>query len=118
MAEEDWSRGDAHALGVFLNGREIPTHDRDGRPIRGSSFLIFFNAFWEPITFCVPPRLGAAWEMVVCTADDRSDGSVHEPGSELSVRDRSLVVLRRERGQDGGGSRDGVRASNGADRPV
>ena len=35
MEQEDWDRGDAHALGVFLNGREIATHDRDGRPDPG-----------------------------------------------------------------------------------
>jgi isoamylase len=97
MEVEDWNRGDGHALGVFLNGQEIPTHDRDGKPIRGSSFLIFFNAFWEPITFAVPERLGAAWELVICTADDEAEGSQHDPGSQIEVRDRSLVVLRRER---------------------
>jgi hypothetical protein len=29
----DWEREDARALGVFLNGDEIPSHDRDGNPI-------------------------------------------------------------------------------------
>ena len=30
MTDEDWESDDAHALGIFLNGDEIPTHDRDG----------------------------------------------------------------------------------------
>jgi glycogen operon protein len=119
MAEEDWSRGDAHALGVFLNGQEIPTHDSDGKPIRGSSFLIYFNAFWEPIEFCIPERLGAAWELVVCTADDADEGGQHEPGSTISVRDRSIVVLRRERTVAGAEEEIGtVDVSDGADRHV
>jgi glycogen operon protein len=119
MTEDDWSRGDAHALGVFLNGQEIPTHDSDGKPIRGSSFLIFFNAFWEPIEFCIPDRLGAAWELVVCTADDANEGSQHEPGSTFSVRDRSVVVLRRERTVAGAEEEIGTTdVSDGADRHV
>ncbi len=96
MGQEDWERGDGHALGVFLNGQEIATHDRDGRPIRGSSFLIFFNAHWEPITFTVAEQLGARWCVEICTSDDGATGLRHEPGEEIEVRDRSLIVLRRE----------------------
>ena len=33
MGNGDWEREDARALGVFLNGDEIPSHDRDGNPI-------------------------------------------------------------------------------------
>jgi isoamylase len=95
MEQEDWDRGDAHALGVFLNGREIATHDREGRPIRGSSFLVFFNAFWEPITFKVPDALGERWGLELSTHDDAAAGDRLSAGDELEVLDRSLVVLRR-----------------------
>jgi glycogen operon protein len=95
MEQEDWDRGDAHALGVFLNGREIATHDRDGRPIRGSSFLIFFNAFWEPITFTVPEALGERWGLELSTHDDATGGDLISAGDEIEVLDRSLIVLRR-----------------------
>jgi isoamylase len=80
---------------VFLNGREIATHDRDGRPIRGSSFLIFFNAFWEPITFTVPEALGERWGLELSTHDDATGGDLINAGDELEVLDRSLIVLRR-----------------------
>jgi hypothetical protein len=45
--------------------------------------------------------------MVICTADDGADGSEHDPGSELTVRDRSVVVLRRERAAADGAGADG-----------
>jgi len=44
MSDEHWERGDAHALQMFLNGEEIPHHDRYGNPIEGASFLLLFNA--------------------------------------------------------------------------
>jgi isoamylase len=94
MQEEDWERGDGRALGVFLNGREIPTHDRDGHPIRGSSFLVLFNAFWEPITFTIPEHLAKRWGVEINTG--RGDDAEGEcaAGDSLEVLDRSLVVLR------------------------
>jgi len=33
MTQADWSRGDAFALGAFLNGAEIPTLAPDGEPV-------------------------------------------------------------------------------------
>src|SRR5262245_28886933 len=33
MTQGDWSRGDAFALGAFLNGAEIPTLTPDGEPV-------------------------------------------------------------------------------------
>jgi glycogen operon protein len=95
MEQEDWDRGDAHALGVFLNGREIATHDRFGHPILGASFLIFFNAFWEPITFKVPEELGERWGLELSTEDDAAGGDLYTGGQEIEVLDRSLIVLRR-----------------------
>ncbi len=98
MTASDWEREDAHSLSVFLNGREIPTHDRDGNPIRGASFLIFFNAHYEPIDFCVAPRLGEAWKLELTTGDHAALPAESEPGSTVSVEARSIVVLRREGG--------------------
>ncbi len=94
MGEEDWGREDAHALGVFLNGEEIPSHDRDGNPIEGASFLIFFNAHHEPLTFTIPPRLGERWRVQISTADP-GEGAEHSASAELGVESRSLIVLRR-----------------------
>jgi isoamylase len=98
MTEEDWQREDAHSLGVFLNGREIASHDRDGNPIRGASFLIFFNAHYEPIDFCVPPRLGTTWKPELATGGVESLSGEVDPGDVVSVQERSIFVLRRKGG--------------------
>jgi isoamylase len=98
MAEEDWQREDAHCLGVFLNGREIPTQDRNGNPIRGASFLIFFNAHHEPIEFRIAPRLGWAWRLELATGEAGALPGELEPSAQVRVEARSIVVLRREGG--------------------
>jgi glycogen operon protein len=85
MTEADWQREDARALGVFLNGEEIPTHDRDGNPIEGNSFLILFNAHHEPVPFTIAPELGDKWTVELATA-----GS----GEIDPVEARAVVVLR------------------------
>ncbi len=94
MGEEDWDRADAHALGVFLNGQEIPTHDRDGNPIQGASFLILLNAHHEPLNFTIAPVLASAWNVVLDTADQH-DEQHFASGEQLSVEARSTLVLRR-----------------------
>jgi isoamylase len=97
MTDEDWERLDAHALGVFLNGEEIPNHDRYGNPIEGASFLMLFNAHHEPLDFEIPPALGAAWTAVLCSDPESPSGSTHQPGDPLTVSSRSLQILRRRR---------------------
>ena len=62
MTQADWSRGDAFALGAFLNGAEIPTLAPDGEPVADESFIVLFNAWREPVTFVLPPaRFGRRW---------------------------------------------------------
>jgi len=94
MNEEDWERGDAHALAVFLNGQEIPTHDREGNPIEGASFLMLFNAHHEPLDFTIAAPLGDHWVTVLDTAADGED-AVHAAADTLSLEARSMRVLRR-----------------------
>ena len=48
MTQRDWQRDDAHALGVFLNGQEIPDDDAAAASdIVDDSFLLLFNAYHE-----------------------------------------------------------------------
>ncbi len=97
MTDEDWERHDAHALGVFLNGEEIPNHDREGNPIEGASFLMLANAHHEPLEFEIPERLGSAWTTVLCSDPDCQSGSIHEPSERLEITPRSVRILRRRR---------------------
>jgi glycogen operon protein len=95
MTDEDWERADAHALSVFLNGEEIPSHDRDGNPISGGSFLIFFNAHYEPIWFAIAAELGPNWTVEIATDAGVAPGAPASSDEPISVTPRSIIVLRR-----------------------
>ncbi|HEU4521236.1 MAG TPA: glycogen debranching protein GlgX, partial [Thermoanaerobaculia bacterium] len=43
MTDADWQSGFARSVGVFLNGRAIPTPDGRGEPIVDDSFYLLFN---------------------------------------------------------------------------
>jgi isoamylase len=92
MRLEDWRDPYARALGVFLNGDEIPGREADGRPIVDARFLILLNAWWEPLDFAVAgPPYGANWQRVLDTADPAV--AAHPVGDRVTVAGRSLVVL-------------------------
>ena len=80
---------------MFLNGREIPTRDGHGEQIVDDSFLLLFNAHFEPVTFTLPARrFGARWQVEVATCDV-PEGQTLTARSEVPVEDRALVLLRR-----------------------
>jgi glycogen operon protein len=92
MRLEDWRDPYARALGVFLNGDEIPGREADGRPIVDARFLILLNAWWDPFDFAVAgPPYGANWQRVLDTADPAV--AAHPVGDRVTVAGRSLVVL-------------------------
>ncbi|HEX6723690.1 MAG TPA: glycogen debranching protein GlgX, partial [Gaiella sp.] len=98
MTLADWARGDAFALGAFLNGAEIPTHTDEGEPIADESFIVLFNAWREPVTFVLPPaRFGRRWAHELCTAepDLAPNGTTLRARDAVPVRERALRVLRR-----------------------
>ncbi|MGH2827348.1 MAG: glycogen debranching protein GlgX, partial [Actinomycetota bacterium] len=69
MTQRDWRRGDARAIGVFLNGEEIPMLTQQGEPVVDASFLLLFNGHYEPIEFKLPTkRFGARWQFALSTA--------------------------------------------------
>ncbi len=98
MTLADWARGDAFALGAFLNGAEIPTQTEEGEPITDESFIVLFNAWREPVTFVLPPaRFGRRWAHELCTAEPElpPNGSTLAARAEVPLRGRALRVLRR-----------------------
>ena len=58
MSEEEWAIGFAKSIGVFLNGKAIPTRGPRGERIVDDSFYVIFNAHHEPLVFTLP---GPAW---------------------------------------------------------
>jgi glycogen operon protein len=95
MGEADWSREDARAIATFMNGSEITSHDSEGKPIRGASFLMIFNAHHEPVTFTLPTGLGDAWTVELSTEDPAPPATHLDAGAQLEAMPRSTLILRR-----------------------
>jgi glycogen operon protein len=100
MTRKNWERGDAFALGVFLNGAEITERTPDGDEIVDDSFLVLFNAWRDTVAFRLPPvRFGRRWAHELSTAAPElpPDGGEHRARDELEVPGHSVLVLRRAR---------------------
>jgi len=98
MTRGDWDRGDASALGAFLNGAEIMDETREGDPIVGDSFLVLFNGWRDRLAFTLPPvRFGRRWANELSTAEpDVAAGAwVMRARGHVEVEGRSIVLLRR-----------------------
>ncbi|MDQ1504614.1 MAG: isoamylase, partial [Actinomycetota bacterium] len=119
MTEEDWDSGFAKSVGMFLNGDAIPDPDLRGEKITDDSFLVLFNAHYEPLPFTIPARdWGDHWVVVLDTDDvpvrpevtgaggpalpttvawdpGLGEGEPVKKGEQIDVGARSLMVLRR-----------------------
>jgi glycogen operon protein len=95
MTRRDWQQDQGHRLGVFLNGDAINELTPNGEPVADDSFLLLFNAFWEPVVFTLPPpRFGRRWTLELTTADGEV-GEVFPARGLVPLDARSTVVLRR-----------------------
>jgi glycogen operon protein len=96
MSDDDWQRDDAHALTVFLNGDEIPTHTRAGERIRGDSFLLLLNGHYEPLEFTIPSHeIGERWQEQLSTSQRSPRSEQIAAGDKIPLEERSVLVLRR-----------------------
>jgi isoamylase len=95
MTIRDWQQEPGRTLGVFLNGDEIPSRTAHGDEIVDDSFLLLFNAHFDPVTFTLPTRrFGARWELVLATGDGAPEDFVGAR-AEVVVQGSSLTLLRR-----------------------
>ncbi|MGA5732062.1 glycogen debranching protein GlgX [Streptomyces seoulensis] len=98
MNDQDWRRGDAHSVGVFLNGDAIAERDAYGGRVVDDSFLLLLNGFWEPVDFRLPAAsYGERWTTLIDTADPEGvpDERERKAGTRLRVESRSLILLSR-----------------------
>ncbi|HYD08640.1 MAG TPA: glycogen debranching protein GlgX, partial [Acidimicrobiales bacterium] len=103
MSQEDWDSGFAKSLGVFLNGDAIGTLDDRGAAVKDDSFLVLFNAHFEPLEFTVPERFGSQWSVVLDTAEalppslsvDLDGQRLVKANEAVPAEARSLLLLRR-----------------------
>ena len=89
MGADDWDSG--LALTIGLDGRKIT--DDEGETV-DSRFFVLVNASPEPVEFTVPSR-GGPWHAVLTTGDPGGDEPL-DGGAQLTLADRSLLVLRRD----------------------
>jgi isoamylase len=95
MTDEDWGTSFAKSVAVFLNGHGIPDRDARGQRVLDDSFLLCFNAHYEPLEFTLPPaEFGASWRTLVYTGSEKWIPSEELPAAAtLTVDAHSAVVL-------------------------
>ena len=99
MTEQDWANGFARSVSVFLNGDAILEPDDHGQQVIDDSFLILFNAHYEPLTFTLPMKdYGLRWSVVLDTSGVIPPGRKTRSRAKLSISARSMVVLKRPQG--------------------
>ncbi len=97
MTAEDWETGYAKSMAVYLNGHGIPDLDVRGQQVVDDSFLLCFNAHYEPIEFALPPKdFAAQWTPVISTAANLDDTPL-AAGAKVTVEARAVLVLRAEK---------------------
>ncbi|MBW4466074.1 MAG: glycogen debranching protein GlgX [Pegethrix bostrychoides GSE-TBD4-15B] len=94
MNSQQWESDFAKAVSIFLNGEEIATPGTRGERILDDSFLLFFNAHYEPLKFAIPDSLDANWAIVIDTSADFI-GLTERCYQESEVAARSVLVLQR-----------------------
>jgi glycogen operon protein len=101
MSEEDWQAGFAKSLGVFLNGRAIPTPNERGEPVVDDTFYAMFNASHEALDFTLPAaKWGKKWVELLETdessdeMDEQKSGGTFKPGATIAVQAWSMALLR------------------------
>jgi glycogen operon protein len=99
MTQRDWTRGEARALGMFLNGdMSQETGPRDEH-VTDSSFIALLNADAEAVEFLLPnSTFGEHWCLRISTADPGvgvEGGEPVELGSRqmISVPARSMLLF-------------------------
>ncbi len=97
MTEQDWTAGFAKSLAVFLNGGAISEPGSHGERVVDDCFYLMFNAYHGELEFTLPSEAyGEAWEAVLDTADpDVGSRKPYRSGEQITMIDRSLMVLRR-----------------------
>ncbi|MFL5576036.1 MAG: glycogen debranching protein GlgX [Gemmatimonadaceae bacterium] len=69
MRHEDWQDPGNHALGMLISGEAADETDERGRPVKGDTMLVLFNASDREVSFATPQVGGEGfWAELVNTA--------------------------------------------------
>jgi isoamylase len=100
MTAADWADPCALSLGIYLDGSDDPDSARDGTLLLDDDFLVFFNAWWEPLDFAIPAcRDAQEWRAEIDSYDPAAAASAGERHARdrVTVGPRSVTVLRSPR---------------------
>jgi len=94
MTGADWSDQRALAIALYLDGSDDPDRADDGSLMVDDDFLMLVNAWWEQLSFTIPPtRPALTWQREIDSYAPTHSGVV-AVGDQLAVGPRSIVVLR------------------------
>ena len=97
MDDAAFNSGFVQCIGVRYAGDLIHEVDPFGRPIKGDTLLLLFNAHWQELPFTLPPTTdGQVWQTLVDTADSNRPAGprVHDAGEAYPLYGRSFALLR------------------------
>ena len=98
MDMEDWSNTHAFSVMIYLNGSDIPEADWYGNQMVDNSFILIFNAHYEPSMFNLPDeRYGKKWRLVVDTHNPKGPELNYEAGFAITAQSRSFLLLMSDR---------------------
>ena len=96
MTAEDWETGYAKSVAMYLNGEGIADPDVRGQRVVDDSFVLCFNAHYEPIEFVLPPeQFAARWVPAISTSANSTREAV-AAGSAVKVDARAVLILQSE----------------------
>jgi len=102
MTDDDRKQGSiAKSLGVYLNGKALNYTDERGELIVDDTFLIFFNAHYEPLNFTFPPAAwGKKWTKILDTKQPpgKATHRKYRPNEKVRVEARTMSVFIAEAG--------------------
>lgn len=98
MNEENWSHDFAKSLGVFLNGKAIPSDGPKGEKIIDDNFYLIFNAYDGELPYTLPSEeFGSSWTKIIDTHENffcEESGQNFAAGETVTVPGRSVLVLK------------------------
>ena len=99
MTSADWANTGAHSIAVYLDGADDPDRAADGTPLLDDDFLVLINAWWQPLDFSVPSTPTTGWRPEIDTYERSGLAAAAnvKPGETVTVRPRSIVLLRGSR---------------------
>jgi isoamylase len=96
MTQEDWERGQARSLCVYMVGAALQERDARGVPVRDGNFLLLFNASHRGQRFKLPLDGGTIrWRLVLDTSltEGFTEQRAFRSGATYAVGGRALAVL-------------------------